>query len=116
MTLDGKTLNCLSIGESSDAARTEWDAWVSGAFKHKYKAHGVIRRFTVECEESDAAYSGSQYESFLATAAAGSTVAFAVADQVRVYSGSVYITGVSLRAQDLAGKNVRYFTLQLLEA
>jgi hypothetical protein len=116
VTLDGKTLDCKSFGEGAEVVASQWDAWVSSAFKRKVQVRGVVRAWTLDCVENGVAWASSQAKSFEDTAAAGTTVAFVVTDEVRVISTTVYILAVAIQAADLAGKNIRYFTLTLQEA
>jgi len=116
VTLDSKTLDCKSLGEGAEVVASRWDVWVSGAFKRKVKVRGLVRTWTLDCVENSVAWASSQAKSFEDTAAAGTTVTFAVTDEVRVISTTVYILGVAIQAADLAGKNIRYFTLTLQEA
>jgi hypothetical protein len=116
VTLDGKTLDCKGLSESCQAISTQWDAWVSAAYKRKVKVFGICRKWTVSVVENGVAWASGSCKSFEDTAAAGTTVTFAVTDEVRVISTSVYVLDVTIDIVDLAGKNVRYFTLTLQEA
>lgn len=116
VTLDGKTLDCKSLGEGFEVVASQWDAWISGAFKRKVKVRGIVRNWALDCVENGVAWASSQAKSFEDTAAAGTTVAFAVTDEVRVINTTVYILAVAIQAADLAGKNIRYFTVTLQEA
>lgn len=116
VTLDGKTLDCKSLGEGFEVVARQWDAWINGAFKRKVKVRGIVRAWTLDCVENGVAWASSQAKSFEDTAAAGTTVTFAVTDEVRVISTTVYILAVAIQAADLAGKNIRYFTVTLQEA
>jgi hypothetical protein len=114
--LGGRTLICKRLAEACPVVATQWDAWVSAAFKRKVKPYGVVRVWTLDCVENGVAWASSQAKSFEDSEAAGSQLAFSVDDQVRVISTNVYVMGVNIDAVDLAGKNIRYFTLTLQEA
>lgn len=116
VTLDGKTLNVRSISEDFKVLNSQSDGWQSGAYKRKIKVIGITRVWTVECFENAIAWASSQAKSFEDSGQAGTELAFAVTDEVRVISTNVYVLAVNIDAMDLAGKNVRYFTLTLQEA
>jgi hypothetical protein len=115
VTLDGKTLDCKQLSEDCAVINTQWDAWVSSAYKRKVKIFGLCRKWTLHIVENGVAWASSCCKSFQDTAAAGTTVTFAVTDEVRVINTSVYVLGVSIDAIDVAGKNIRYFTMTLQE-
>lgn len=116
VTLDGKTLNAKSLHEDFSVVNKQSDVWENGEYVRKVSVRGVIRTFSVQCVENNVAWASSQAKSFEDTGTAGTTVTFAITDQVRVLSTTVYILGVSMDAQDLAGKNIRRFTVNLQEA
>jgi hypothetical protein len=117
ITLDGKTLNVLSYGESIDVAGTQWDAWVNQGYVRKVKVYGIIRKYTVECVENDVSWTDSLVNYFENVAENGSAVAFISNEPVReISSTNVYVLGVELGLSDLGGKNIRKFTLTLQEA
>jgi hypothetical protein len=116
VTLDGKTLDVKSLGEDFQAVNSQWDAWENQAYKRKLKVVGKVRQWTLDCVENNVAWASSQAKSFQDSATAGSTVSFSVTDEVRVINTTVYILGVQIHVADLAGKNIRYFTLSLQEA
>jgi len=116
VTLDGKTLDALSLAESFEVINTQWDRWESGEAKRKVKARGVVRVWTLRIVENGTAWASSQAKSFEDSGRAGTQLAFAVTDEVRVISTNVYVLAANIDAIDLAGKNVRYFTLTLQEA
>lgn len=116
VTLDGKTLDCKSMSEDFQTFKSEWDAWENQAYKRKVKVKGVISGWTLDCVENGVAWASSQTKSFQDTATAGSTVAFVVTDEVRVINTSVYILAVQIYVADIAGKNIRHFSLTLQEA
>ena len=116
VTLDGKTLDCKRLVEDCVVACTQWDAWVSAAYKRKTKVFGVYRKWVLEVVENGVNWTSSNCKSFQDSGAAGTALTFAVTDQVRVVSTSVYVLDVSIDARDLAGQNIRYYTLTLQEA
>ena len=116
VTLDGKTLDALSLAESFEVINTQWDRWEGGEAKRKVKARGVVRVWTLRVVENGIAWASSQAKSFEDSGKAGTQLAFAVTDEVRVISTTVYILAVDIQAEDLSGKNIRYFTLTLQEA
>lgn len=116
VTLDGKTLDCKSLSEGFEVINVQGDDWENSAYKRKIKVLGIVRTWTVECVENNIAWASSAAKSFQDTGAAGTTVAFAVTDEVRVISATVYILGVTQDIADLGGKNVRRFTVSLQEA
>jgi hypothetical protein len=116
VTLNSITLNCKRLDENCTVVASQWDAWVSGAYKRKVKAYGIYRVWTLDCVENGVAWASSAAKSFQDTASAGTSVTFSVDDQVRVISTSVYILGVTIHVADVAGQNIRYFTLTLQEA
>jgi hypothetical protein len=109
-------LTVLSFHEAFDTILAAWDAWESGVSKRKQKVYGVRRAFTLRCVEKDVAWSNCQAKNFQDTATAGTAVSFAITDQIRVISTSVYITQVTIDAEDIAGKNIRRFSVMLQEA
>ena len=116
VTLDSKTLNCKHIHEDFIVAHSQTNAWVSGAFKRKVKPYGVYRVWILNVVENGVAWTSSDCKSFQDSAAAGTALTFVVTDEVRVISTSVYVLGLSIDAVDLAGKNIRYYTLTLQES
>jgi hypothetical protein len=116
VTLDGKTLDCKSLGEGFEVVASQWDAWINNVFKRRLKVRGVVRTWTLDCVENSVAWTNSQAKSFEDTGLAGTTVNLTVTDEVRVINTSVYILGVAIQVADLAGKNIRYFTVTLQEA
>jgi hypothetical protein len=116
VTLDSKTLDCKQLSENCQIIVTQWDAWISAVFKRKVKVLGVVRVWTLSCVENNVAWGSSQAKSFEDSGKAGTELAFAVTDEVRVISTNVYVLGVIIDAMDLAGKNIRRFTLTLQEA
>ena len=115
VTLDGKTLDVLHLGESADPVQVQWDAWENSAYKRKVKVYGLVRRWSLNCVEKEVAWASSQAKSFQESAGAGTTVTFQVTDQVRIVDTNVKILHVGLNVADLAGKNVRRFSLTLQE-
>jgi len=116
VTLDGKTLDALSLAESFEVINTQWDRWEGGEAKRQVKARGVVRVWTLRLVENGTAWTSSQAKSFEDSGKAGTQLAFAVTDEVRVISTNVYVLGLMIDAMDLAGKNIRYYTLTLQEA
>ncbi len=116
VTLDGKTLDVKSYHEDFAVVNKQSDVWENGVYVRKVSVRGVIRTFSVQCVENDVNWASSQAKSFQDTGEAGTIVTFTITDQVRVLSTTVYILGMSLDAQDLAGKNIRRFTVSLQEA
>ena len=116
VTLDGKTLDVRALGEDLEVVNSQWDVWENQTYKRKVKVLGIVRHWTLECVENNVAWSSSQVKSFEDTAAVGTTVTFVVTDEVRVVNTSVYVLGVQIQVADLAGKNIRHFTLTLQEA
>jgi hypothetical protein len=116
VTLDGKTLDTKRLSEGFEVVNGQSDDWENSAYKRKVKVLGVIRTWTLECVESVVAWTSSQAKSFQDTGEAGTTVTFTVTDEVRVINTSVYILDMAIQIADLAGKNIRYFTVTLQEA
>jgi hypothetical protein len=116
VTLDSKTLDVRGFDEDFQVVNSQWDAWQNQTYKRKVKVFGVTRQWTLDCVENNAAWASSQAKSFQDSGTAGSTVSFQVTDEVRVINTNVYILGVKIHVADLAGKNIRYFTLTLQEA
>jgi hypothetical protein len=116
VTLDGKTLDALSLGEGFEVITTQWDRWEGGEAKRKVKARGVVRVWTLRVVENGTSWASSQAKSFEDSGNAGTELAFAVTDEVRVISTNVYVLAIMIDAMDLAGKNIRRFTLTLQEA
>jgi hypothetical protein len=116
VTLDGKTLDCKHLAEDCAVINTQWDAWVSSAYKRKVKVLGICRKWTLDVVENNVAWASSSCKSFQDSGLAGTVLTFNVDDQVRVISTSVYILDVRIDVADLAGKNIRIFTLTLQEA
>jgi hypothetical protein len=116
VTLDGKTLNVKSLSEHFQVINRQWDAWENQAYKRKVKVRGKVRVWTLACVENNVNWASGQAKSFQDTGEVGTTVTFAVTDQVRVINATVYILEVTIDIADLAGKNIRYFTLILQEA
>jgi len=116
VTLDGKTLDVKSFHEDFLVVNAQSDVWVLGEYTRKVSVRGVIRKWNVQCVENAVNWASSQAKSFQDTGTAGTTVTFAITDQVRVLSTTVYILAMTIDAQDLAGKNVRRYTVSLQEA
>jgi hypothetical protein len=115
VTLDGKTLDCKQLSEDCAVISTQWDAWINSAYKRKLKVLGTVRTWTLHCMENGVAWTSSSAKSLENSAANGTTLTFSVTDEVRIIGTSVYVLGVSIDAVDLAGKNIRYFTITLQE-
>jgi len=115
VTLDGKTLDVKSFGENVEVMHAQWDAWISGWYYRRVKVRGIYRVWTLDCLENDVAWASSQVKDFEANAAWGTHLTFIVTDEVRVINTIVMILGVQIHVADLAGKNIRYFTLTLQE-
>jgi hypothetical protein len=116
VTLDGKALDCKRLTEDCAVMHTQWDAWVSAAYKRKIKVFGLCRKWTLDIIENNVAWASSSCKSFEDSGLAGTALTFSVDDQVRVISASVYVLDVRIDVSDLAGKNIRSFTLTLQEA
>ena len=116
VSLDGKTLDVRGLDEDLEVVNSQWETWQNQTYKRKVKVLGIVRHWTLECVENNVAWSSSQVKSFEDTAAVGTTVTFVVTDEVRVVNTSVYVLGVQIQVADLAGKNIRHFTLTLQEA
>jgi hypothetical protein len=116
VTLDGKTLDVKGLHEDFQVVNKQSDVWESGVYVRKVSIRGVIRTWQVQCVENAVVWVSSQAKSFQDTGTTGTKVTFAITDEVRVLSTSVYILGMTLDAQDLAGKNIRRFTVSLQEA
>jgi len=116
VTLDGKTLDAKKFGESFVVVHSQSDAWQNNKYKRKVKVWGIVRVWTLDVVESSVVWASSQAKSFQDTGEAGTTVTFTVTDEVRVISTSVYILDMAIQIADLAGKNIRYFTVTLQEA
>jgi hypothetical protein len=117
-TLDGKTLTVTSISETLEVIATEYDQWnvTDYTIKRKLFVRGSVRNWAVVYVEDNVNWTSGSAVSFQATASAGSAVTFAITDQVRVISTTVKIKKVNIGPiEDLAGKNIRYVTLELLE-
>jgi len=115
VTLNGKTLDVLEFGEGADPVQSHWDAWQNSAYKREIKVYGVEETWRLACVEKDVAWADSQPKSFEEAAEAGDPVAFVVTDEERAANTSAYILAVSVHFANLAGKNIRYFTLTLQE-
>ena len=117
ITIDGKTLNVLSFGESIEVAGTQWDAWVNQSYDRKVKVYGIIRKWTLECIEEDVTWTNSLVNYFETIAQNGSEVAFTSDEAVReISSTNVYVLAVELGLSGLGDNNIRKFTLSLQEA
>ena len=116
VTLDGKTLEALMIGESLEVINNQWTRWENGKAKRKIKSRGCVRVWTLRVVENGTTWASSQAKSFEDSGEAGTELTFAVTDEVRIISTNVYVLAVNIDAMNLAGKNVRYFTLTLQEA
>lgn len=116
VTLGGKTLDCKRLSEGCAIINTQWDAWVNSTYKRKIKVLGTCRKWTVDVVENNVVWASSSCKSFEDSGAAGSVLTFSVDDEVRVISTSVYVLDVAIQIQDLAGLNIRYYTLTLQEA
>jgi len=116
-TLDSLTLIVTKWGEAVSVQASQWDAWSSSTYKRKVKVYGIVRTYTIDCVENAVAWASSQVNHFETTALNGSTVTFYSDQAVRpVSSVSVYVLDVSWTMENIAGKNVRKFTLTLQEA
>jgi hypothetical protein len=116
-TLDGQALTVTKWGENVQTVASNWDAWVSGAYKRKLKVYGIIRTYTVDCVEQNVAWASSLANYFEQTALNGTSVVFFSDQAVRpVSSVSVYVLNVSWTLENIGGQNIRRFTLTLQEA
>lgn len=117
--LDGKALAVNRIGESFVVVGAEYDVWDATKKKavRKLNAKGVSRRWTVSFVENAVGWSSGCALSFQQSASAGTAVTFTCTSEVRLIDTTVQITGMDIGPiQDLGGKNIRYCTVQLLEA
>jgi hypothetical protein len=117
--LDGKALAVISISEGFVAIGAEYDKWDTTKKQavRKFNVKGISRRWTVRFIENAVGWSGGCAASFQQTASAGTAVAFTCDSEVRIINTTVQIAGMDLGPiQDLGGKNIRYCTVQLLEA
>ena len=116
-TLDSQTLTVTKWGEDVSTAASQWDAWSSSSYKRKVKVYGIIRKYTIDCVEKAVAWSSSLVNRFETTAANGTTVVFYSDQAVRpISSVNVYVLKVSWTLENVAGQNIRKFTLTLQEA
>jgi hypothetical protein len=116
-TLDGQNLTVTKWGEDVSVEASQWDAWSGASYKRKVKVYGIVRTYTIDCIENAVAWSSSLANRFEGTALSGNTVVFYSDQAVRpVSSVSVYVVKVSWTLENVAGKNVRKFTLTLQEA
>jgi hypothetical protein len=117
-TLDGQSLTVTKWGEDVSVQASQWDAWSGSSYKRKVKVYGIVRTYTVDCIENAVAWASSLANRFETTALNGSTVAFFSDQAVRPVNPSVnvYVLKVSWTLENIAGKNVRKFTLTLQEA
>jgi hypothetical protein len=116
-TLDGQSLTVTKWGEDVSVQASQWDAWSGSSYKRKVKVYGIVRTYTVDCIENAVTWASSLVNRFETTAVNGNTVVFSSDQAVRpVSSVSVYVLKVSWTLENIAGKNVRKFTLTLQEA
>lgn len=115
VTLDGRTLDCRALHEDFEVVNKQNDVWYLGVYRRLVKVRGVVRKWSLQCVENGVNWASSQAKDFQDKGAAGTTVTFAVTDQVRVLSTTVYILAMTIDAQDLAGKNIRRFTVNVQE-
>lgn len=117
-SLDGKTLVVTSMSESDEAIGAEsvvWDTTKNKAMK-KFTVKGMSRSWTVAFTENNVNWTSGSAVSFQSTASAGTAVTFTVTDEVDVISATVKIKAIQIGPiQDLAGKNIRRCTVNLLE-
>ena len=116
-TLDGKALTVTKWGENVQTVSTQYDAWVSSAYKRKVKVYGVIRGYSIDCVEQNVDWTSSLANYFEGVAQSGNTVVLYSDQAVRpVSSVSVYVLNVSWTLENIGGQNIRRFTLTLQEA
>lgn len=116
-TLDGKTLTVTKWGENVQTVASQYDAWVSSAYKRKVKVYGIIRGYSIDCVEQNVVWASSLANYFEQTALNGTSVVFFSDQAVRpVSSVSVYVLNVSWTVENVGGQNIRRFTLTLQEA
>jgi hypothetical protein len=116
-SLDGQSLTVTKWAEDATVQASQWDSWSGTAYKRKVKVYGIVRTYTIDCIESGVAWAQSLANYFENTALSGIPVIFYSSQAVRpVNSVSVYVLDVSWTLENIAGQNIRKFTLTLQEA
>jgi hypothetical protein len=115
-TLDGQNLTVTKWGEDVSVQASQWDGWWQSIYRRRVKVYGIVRTYIIDCIEQDVAWPSSLANRFETTAQNGTMVVFFSDQAVRpVSSVSVYVLRVSWTLENVAGKNVRKFTLTLQE-
>lgn len=116
-SLDGQSLTVTKWGEDAAVQASQWDSWSRASYKRKVKVYGIVRTYTIDCIENAVAWAQSLTNYFENTALNGIPVIFYSNQAVRpVNSVSVYVLDVSWTLENIAGQNIRKFTLTLQEA
>jgi hypothetical protein len=117
VSLDARNLNVTKWGERVQTVATQYDAWISNAYKRNVRVFGIIRQYIIECVEKDVSWTNSLVNYFEQVAQNGNTVTFYSDETTRpVNNVSVYVLNVSWEMENLGGQNIRKFTLTLQEA
>ena len=118
VTLDSQSLMVEKWVESLILIMSQFDAWAGGVCKRRQVAYGIVRTYRLDCLEQNVAWANSLVNYFEQKASAGTALAFTSTIPIRSVSAgnSVYVQGVDWTAENLAGQNVRHFTLTLQEA
>lgn len=116
-TLDGQPLTVTKWGENVQTVASQYDAWVSGAYKRKVKVYGIIRTYMIDCVEQAIDWVNSLANNFEDKASTGLPLVFSSLQAVRIVdSVSAYVLNVSSTLENIGGQNIRKFTLTLQEA
>ena len=119
VTLDGKTLNVVSMDESYDAVSTQWHGWEDETYKRKVNVRGKLQGWLLNCYEKGVTWANSQIKHFREKLDAGDPVTLVITEAGdTIFNGSVYILGVTMRYEQGRAESQRYreFALILQEA
>ena len=118
VTLDGQNLHLDAFNESFAYGKSEWDAWVSGAYVRKVKVFGIAKAWDLTCHEYNVPWASSvaKHMEDLAVDATVALVidvqgAFSGSDKLhQIASTNVKIVNLTV-AYDKTGVNYRRFTV-----
>ena len=116
VTLDSQSLTVEKWVESLILIMSQFDQWASGVCKRRQVAYGIVRTYRLDCLEQNVTWANSLVNYFEQKASAGTSLALSSSLPIRVVSANVYVQGVDWTAENLAGQNIRHFTLTLQEA
>lgn len=119
VTLDGKTLNVVSMDEGYDAVSTQWHGWEDETYKRHVRVRGRLQAWRIDCYEKGVSWANSQVKHFREKLGAGAPVTLVITEAGdTIFNGSVYVLGVPRRYDPARADSLKFrsFSLLLQEA